>query len=174
MGAENLFGFAVIFLFAIFFAVFGDAMAGVFSTPGCLSLKAGLLAMILLPMSFLVSYVRYALWVHNGEVSIEAGGGLADDSGSLIVEWILVAAALVLLVIFVVGSVQESGDPGPGVKAVISFVTYFLILSIGRNLAIRLRDRLRDRGKKSGPWPVIIFMFVAFLLLFTLRDFLLG
>ena len=57
---------------------------------------------------------------------------------------------------------------------VINFVTFFFIISIGRNLAIFLRDKLRVQDKKTGSWVVILFMFAIFLLLFTLRDFLLG
>jgi hypothetical protein len=174
MRPTNLFGFVVIFLFAIFFGVFGDAVAGTFSSPGYLTFKAGFLAMALLPTYFLVSYVRYALWVHNSEVSLEAGGGLADGNGALILDWIMVAASLVLLLVFIIGSVQETGDTDEGMKMVIDFVTFFFILSIGRNLAIFLRDKLRGQGKKTGSWVVILFMFVIFLLLFTLRSFLLG
>ena len=174
MRPTNLFGFVVIFLFAIFFGVFGDAVAGTFSSPGYLTIKAGFLAMALLPTYFLVSYVRYALWVHNSEVSLEAGGGLADGNGALILDWIIVATSLVLLLVFIIGSVQETGDTDEGMKMVINFVTFFFIISIGRNLAIFLRDKLRVQDKKTGSWVVILFMFAIFLLLFTLRDFLLG
>ena len=156
----------------LFACIFGDGFAGLWTSPGNLNIKAAILALSLLPLYFIASYIRFRLWVKKSERNLEAGKDLADDTGALVLEWVITAAASILFIVFVIGTFSAGGSSA-GTKTIIQFVTFFIIVAIARAAALFVRDKLRERGKTGGNWIVFVVLVIIILILFALREFLL-
>ncbi len=173
MSVTTFIAVVTIFAFVLLAALFGDGFSGVFSSPGNLDIKVALLLLAMIPLYFLASCIRFQLWVKKSERNLEAGEGLADDTGALIIDWVFIVTAVILFIIFVISTFSAPGGSGEGIKAIIKFVTFFIIVAIGRDAALFVRDKLRESGKTESTWIVYAVSIVLFLILFSLREFLL-
>ena len=158
------------FLIGILWNVFSDIL----TAPGSFYVKGFPLILIMAVLYMPTTYLLFKLWVRKSEKSIEAGGGPADDRPTVIVDWIFLIATSILVLMIVISFISDSGNSGQGIKFVLEFVSFFLIVSIGRSLGLTIRNRLREHGKTGSTWIVYAAIFAVIFLLFTLREFLLG
>ena len=162
------------FILALFIGIFWDAFSGILTTPGSFYVKGFSLILIIAVLYMPTTYLLFKLWVRKSEKSIEAGGGPADDRPTVIVDWIFMIATSILVLMIAISFISDSENSGQGVKYILQFVSFFLIVSIGRSLGLTIRNRLREQGKTGSTWIVYAAIAAAMFLLFTLREFLLG
>lgn len=169
---SNVLTFVILFFSALSLGLHGDMLLGIFGGQGGFSVSAGAICIALIPLYFLATYIRYSIWAARSEKNIEAGGGLADDKGALIIDMVFIVSALVLLVIYIISSFSRAENSDIAIQALIRFVTFFVIVYVGRNLGLAVKKRLKEGNKAGKSWIVYLVMFVVILALCILREFL--
>lgn len=158
--------FVVIVCTAFFLLMFGD---GLLAAIDHITFRTVLYAsmFLALPVYMIVSYVMYSIWLEKCEKNLEAGLGLASTESSHIASIIMLVSITALAVLLVVSNVNVNPDT-PALRQVMSFLSFFIIVSAGRRVGVIMKER------KAGTAVTIAVMCIAFLILKVLFDFIIG
>ena len=116
------------------------------------------------PLYMLVSYVMYSIWKDKSVENLEAGLGLASTEPSHVASIIMVVLAIILAVMMIIATTMNAGSPVILAKEILSFVSLFIIMSVGRRVGVALKDR------NSGTIVTYVTMAVVFFLMRALID----
>ena len=119
-------------------------------------------AILCWPLYLLVSYIMYSLWEDKSVKNLELGLGLASTEPSHIASIVMVILVSAIMVLMIVSNL--SGDSSVSLlKQLLSFISLFLIMSVGRRVGVALKDR------KAGIIVTYIIMAAVF---FVLKAFI--
>ena len=97
-------------------------------------------AILCWPLYLLVSYIMYSIWKDNSVKNLELGLGLASTEPSHIASIVMVILVSAIMVLMIVSNL--SGDSSVSLlKQLLSFISLFLIMSVGRRVGVALKDR---------------------------------
>ena len=124
-------------------------------------------AILCWPLYLLVSYIMYSLWKDKSVKNLELGLGLASTEPSHIASIVMVILVSVIMVLMIVSNL--SGDSSVSLlKQLLSFISLFLIMSVGRRVGVALKDR------KAGTIATYIIMVAVFFVLKAFIDLCIG
>ena len=97
-------------------------------------------AILCWPLYLLVSYIMYSLWEDKSVKNLELGLGLASTEPSHIASIVMVVLASVTMVLMIVSNLSSDSSVSL-LKQLLSFISLFLIMSVGRRVGVALKDR---------------------------------
>ena len=109
----------------------------------------------------------YSIWKDKSVKNLESGLGLASTEPSHIASIVMVILVSVIMVLMIVSNL--SGDSSVSLlKQLLSFISLFLIMSVGRRVGVALKDR------KAGTIATYIIMVAVFFVLKAFIDMCIG
>ena len=124
-------------------------------------------AILCWPLYLLVSYIMYSIWKDKSVKNPESGLGMASTEPSRIASIVMVILVSVIMVLMIVSNL--SGDSSvPLLKQLLSFISLFIIMSVGRRVGVALKDR------KAGTIATYIIMVAVFFVLKAFIDMCIG
>ena len=124
-------------------------------------------AILCWPLYLLVSYIMYSIWKDKSVKNLESGLGLASTEPSHIASMVMVVLVSVIMVLMIVSNLS-SDSPVSLAKQLLSFISLFLIMSVGRRVGVALKDR------KAGTIATYIIMVAVFFVLKAFIDMCIG